>query len=241
MKKYLYNDLYLLEDKHWWHISKRRAILNCVRQFLKKRNARILDIGCGTGKNLEQLKKFGKIYGLDNSKEAIEFCQKRGLENIKLGEAESMPFKPNSFNLITLLDVLEHTDDNKTLKEAYRVLKEDGLLILTVPAFSWLWSRWDEVLYHKRRYSRNTLVNILKRHNFDIVYATYLYSFLVLPALIIRQIKQKLFKTKEYSSDFRLSGNLLNRIISTISKIEFKIAQKIPVLFGTTILVVAKK
>lgn len=241
MRKYLYKDLYQLEDKHWWHVSKRRAVVGCIQSYLKNTNPRILDIGCGTGKNLEQLKKYGKIYGLDNSKEAIKFCNQRGLKNIRLGKAENMPFKSDSFNLITLLDVLEHTDDNKTLNEVYRVLEKDGLLILTVPAFSWLWSDWDKVLHHKRRYNLNNLAKLLQKHSFTVSYATYLYSFLVLPALIIRQIKQKFLKSEKYSSDFKLSNDLLNKIIGVMANIEFKIVQKIPLPLGTTILVVAKK
>lgn len=241
MRKDLYKDLYLLEERHWWHVSKRNIVTNCIRDHLKKGGAKILDIGCGTGKNLEQLQEYGKIYGLDDSKEAIEFCKKRGLKNIKLGKAENMPFDPSSFDLITMLDVLEHTDDNKTLCEVYRVLRKEGLLIITVPAFRWLWSKWDEVLHHKRRYSLDNLIYLLQKHHFTIIYSTYLYSFLILPVLIVRKIKQRFFQTKEYSSDFKLSTNSLNKIISIIAKIEFKIAQKIPLPIGTTILVVAKK
>lgn len=241
MRKDLYADLYSLEEQHWWHISKRRAAVSCVRKFLKKPNAIILDIGCGTGKNMKELQKFGDVYGLDSSTEALSFCRKRGLKNVKLGKAENMPFKSNSFDLITLLDVLEHTNDNRTLREMHRVLRKDGLLILTVPAYEWLWSRWDEILNHKRRYNRNHLVSILKKHNFNTIYATYLYSFLVFPVFITRQIKQKLLQRNNYSSDFKLSNSLLNKIIDLMSKIEFKVAQRIPISFGTTILAVAKK
>lgn len=241
MKEYLYEDLYRLEDKHWWHISKRRAIRQLVEKYNNKENPKILDIGCGTGKNLEEFKQYGRTYGLDNSQEAIKFCQKRGLKNIKLGKAEKTPFKINSFDLITLLDVLEHTDDDRALEEIYRILKKNGLLLITVPAFRWLWSKWDEVLHHKRRYTIDNLSSVLQRHKFTITYATYLYSFLVLPALIIRQIKQKLFRSKEYSSDFKLSTSLLNKIVCIVAETEFKIAQKLPIPIGTSILVVAKK
>lgn len=241
MRKDLFEDLYTLEEQHWWHVSKRRNVTSCIQYYLKKSNAVILDVGCGTGKNLEQLKELGKIYGLDSSKEAIEFCKKRGLDNIKLGQAENMPFKQNSFNLITLLDVLEHTDDNKTLREVYRVLQKDGLLIITVPAFKWLWSEWDKVLHHKRRYNKYDIISVLSKNNFKVIYTTYLYSFLVLPALIIRKMKQKLFRKKEYTSDFQMSNSLLNWVMSYVSKIEFKLAQKITIPIGTTILVVAKK
>lgn len=234
----LYQDLYDLENKHWWHISKKTIVTSFVGKFLKKRNANILDIGCGTGKNLESLKEYGKIYGLDSAKEAISFCKQRGL-NIRLGQAENIPFKSDFFDLVTLLDVLEHTDDNKTLKEVYRVLKKDGLLILSVPAFSWLWSKWDDILNHKRRYNKKDLIILLKHYNFTIIYITYLYSFLVFPALIIRKIKQRF--SNGYSSDFKLSNTILNKIILFISGIEFMLAKKKPIPFGTSIFVIAKK
>lgn len=240
MQGYLYKDLYNLEETHWWHNSKRRIVVNRIQYYFKGEQSKILDVGCGTGKNLEQFKKIGEIYGLDGSKKAIEFCKKRGLENVRLGKAENMPFKTNSFDVITLLDVLEHTNDNKTLQEAYRVLKKNGILVITVPAFSWLWSDWDKVLHHKRRYNKKDITDILNKNNFTVVYATYLYSFLVLPALIIRRIKG-LFKKREYSSDFRLSNNLLNWLMNFITKIEFQIAQNIPIPTGTTILLVAQK
>ena len=76
MKKYLYKDLYLLENKHWWHISKRRSICQLIGKYNKIKNPKIIDIGCGTGKNIEELQKFGPVYGLDSSTEALNFCRK---------------------------------------------------------------------------------------------------------------------------------------------------------------------
>lgn len=239
MRKDLYQELYFLEAKHWWHVSKRRVVSNYINRFLKKKRVNILDIGCGTGMNLEQLKKYGAIYGLDNSEEAIKFCRKRGLQNIKLGIAEKMPYKSNFFDLITMLDVLEHTNDNKTLKEAYRILKKDGLLIITVPAFSWLWSEWDKILHHRKRYSKKSIAELLKDSNLAVIYSTYLYSFLVFPAFIIRKIKQ-IFSSR-YSSDFKLSNDLINKVMIFISKVELMFTQKIPLPLGTSIFVIAKK
>lgn len=241
MQSYLYQDLYLLEEKHWWHLAKRRMVQDLIKTYNRVLHPKILDVGCGTGKNMESFGNLGEVWGIDKSKEAISFCRKRGLENVRLSSADNTKFPDNFFDIITILDVLEHTDDNKALKEGHRILKEGGLLILTVPAFTWLWSKWDEILHHKRRYDRNHLVNTLKNHNFSIIYVTYLYSFLVLPVLIIRQIKQKLFRKKKYPSDFNLSNKILNKVINLMSKIEFKIAQKISLPLGTTILVVAKK
>src|SRR3989344_4554281 len=157
MQKYLYQDLYTQEDRHWWHRAKRAMVFTVASKFLNQKIPKILDVGCGTGKNLENLNKLGKTWGIDNSKEAIEFCKKRGLVNLKLAEAENTKLPLSYFNLITLLDVLEHTDDNKTLAEMHRILDRKGIIIITVPAFNWLWSNWDVVLHHKRRYTKKSL------------------------------------------------------------------------------------
>lgn len=240
MKKYLYEDLYQLEDKHWWHISKRRAVHKLIEKYNTKEKPKILDIGCGTGKNMEELQNLGSIYGLDSSSEALRFCKKRGLNNLILGSAEKTSLKNNSFDIITILDVLEHTEDNKTLKEMHRILKKDGLIIITVPAFSWLWSKWDKVLHHKRRYTTAKLRGILTANEFSPVKITYLYSFLVFPALIIRKVKEKI--TKEfYPSDFKLSNPLLNLLLNNLSRLEFLFTEKFSIPFGTSILIVAKK
>lgn len=241
MKKYLYKDLYDLEEKHWWHISKRRIVQNLIKRYNKIIDPKILDIGCGAGKNTEELLKYGKVWGIDNSEDAVRFCKKRGLKNVKLSNAEKTDLKTSSFDVITLLDVLEHTDDNRTLKEMQRILKENGVIILTVPAFSWLWSKWDEALHHKRRYTLKDLISRIEDHNFKVIYATYLYSFLILPALIVRRIKEKFFYNKTYPTDFQLSNPAVNLIMSFLSEMEFKLAQRIPLPFGTTILIIAKK
>lgn len=241
MKSYLYQDLYDLEGKHWWHISKRRITQSLIRNCNKTKSPKILDVGCGTGKNAEQLQKYGQVWGLDNSLEAIKFCKKRGLKNLKLGNAEKTNFKSESFDIITLLDVLEHTDDEKTLTEMGRILKKDGIIIISVPALSWLWSEWDKILYHKRRYNLKSLAAVLGNNGFKIVKIFYLYSFLIIPVIIIRKIKEILLNKKNYSSDFLLTNLLLNKILSLISMMEFKLAQRVSIPVGTTIFAVAKK
>src|SRR3989344_4432859 len=240
MKKYLYEDLFALEEKHWWHIAKRRAIKKIIRKYSHIKNPKILDIGCGAGKNMEELQELGNVYGLDSSPEALSLCRKRGLKKLTQGSAEMTHLKSASFNIITMLDVLEHTNDNLTLKEMQRILKKGGIIIITVPAFNWLWSKWDEVLHHKRRYTTYTLKQKLLANNFDPIKMTYLFSFLVIPALIIRTIKQ-IFFTKFYPSDFKLSNPALNLLLGSFAELEFFFAERFYIPFGTSVLVVAKK
>ena len=239
MQNYLYMDLYTLEEKHWWHISKRKIVRYLIEKYVQKKNPHILDVGCGTGKNIEELKKYGQIWGIDNSMEAIEFCKKRGLDNVKHGDAEKTRLPANSFDIITLLDVLEHTDDNKTLREMKRVLKKRGFLIVIVPAIPWLWSKWDEILHHKKRYTAKGLKEIFKSYDFSVIYLSYCYSFLVLPALFIRSIKSFISR-KNYSSDFKLSNFFLNIILGHLARSEFWLAQRLPLPIGTSIIAIVK-
>lgn len=240
MQRYLYKDLFKLEEKHFWHIAKRNAVLWFIKRYLPRKKAKILDVGCGTGKNLESLKKFGEIWGIDNSLEAIKFCKKRGLENIKLASASETLFKSNSFDAVTMLDVLEHTDDKKALTEIYRILSPGGIVIITVPAYQWLWSRWDEALHHKRRYSKESLKSILKDCSFIPVKISYLYSFLIVPALVVRVVKS-LFNPKKYPSDFQLSSSMLNLLLGKVAAAELTFVKNGSVPFGLSLIAIARK
>ena len=241
MNKYLYPDLYELEDKHWWHIAKRKTCLQLIGKYLKVKNPKILDVGCGTGKNVEEFSKLGKAFGLDSSPEAIKFCkEKRNLANISLGEAEKTGFDDAEFDLVSMLDVLEHTDDARTIKEARRILKDDGFLLITVPAYQWMWSKWDVALHHKRRYTKVQIIEVLKKNGFEVLAASYLYSFLLLPVFVVRKIKNVL-GGKTYSSDFKIGLPLVDKILGFVANFERVVALTIGIPFGLSIIVLARK
>lgn len=240
MERYLYDDLNRFETSHWWHISKRKTVRLLINKFLTLKNPRILDIGCGTGQNLYELKKLGDAWGVDKSSKAVIFCKKRGIKKVKVGTCYNTSFKDSFFDVITLLDVLEHTNDQKTLKEISRVLKPGGLLVITVPAFNWLWSRWDEVLHHKRRYTKQSLERLLKKNHFLVKKISYRYMYLVLPALLVRTIKARLFK-KHYPSDFQLSPPVLNYILLKIADLERHLFDIASLPIGTSLVCIAQK
>jgi len=241
MQRKFYRDLYNLEEKHWWHKNKRTVIINLIKKFTQNnRKSRLLDVGCGTGKTLEEISNLGIAYGVDISKEAIKFCRKRGLKNARPGSSYKTGFKNSYFDICTLLDVLEHTDDEKTLYEMKRILKKDGLLIITVPAYKFLWSKWDVVLMHKRRYRRSNLKKVLQNNGFKVLKVSYIYSFLILPALIIRLFKSRRYE-EDYPSDFHLSNPLLNIFFLTLIKLEYIFSFIIPIPFGTSLVCVCKK
>lgn len=240
MKKKFYEELYLLEDNHWWHISKREISINLLKQSIKKKESKIIDIGCGTGKNIEAFSAFGETHGIDVSEDAFVYCKKRGIKNVTIGTAEKMGFKNKTFDIALMLDVLEHVNDTKALNEVNRILKNHGILVITAPAFQCLWSKWDEVLYHKRRYTKKSLESVLRLCGFDIKKISYSYSFLLFPAFLIRRLKTKFFK-ENYPSDFKMAPPIINWLMLKISRLEHKVISKSGIPFGTSVICIAIK
>ena len=239
MRKDFYQDLYEKEETHWWHRAKRRYVKWIISTHTAKKKQTTLDVGCGTGKNMEELSSFGEVWGVDISDEALSFCKKRGLTHIKKGEAENLPFNDDTFDVVCALDVLEHVDDKLAVKEIKKVLKDDGFIVITVPAYDWLWSRWDEVLGHKRRYTKKQLGQVLEKEGFVIRRYTYIHALLILPLFIFRKIKQ--LQSKPYSSDFKVGNNIMNKILLYISELEQMMINRYDMPFGTSILCIAQK
>jgi ubiquinone/menaquinone biosynthesis C-methylase UbiE len=239
MRTDLYQDMYETESHHWWHIAKRKTIIALLKKYMHPtNNLKIADIGCGTGKNLEEFSRFGHVTGVDQSPEALKFCKIRGLSDLVEASVEKLPLRDNEYDAITLLDVLEHIDEHPSLREIFRILKPGGILIVTVPAFQFLWSSWDVVLHHKRRYTASQLSRTLLQAGFVIQKLTYLYAFLVLPAFVIRRLKKS---SPNYGSDFKIGNRLSNVILGLLSCVERVIALSIGIPFGTSVVCVAKK
>lgn len=190
MMQHTYPLLFEVEEKHWWHIGRRRIIASFVREIcaqISDRRSRILDVGCGTGANLKMLSEFGDAEGVDISPDALEFCQKRGLD-VKLGAAESLPYESGTFDLVTALDVVEHLDDDVAgLREMRRVLRPGGRALLFVPTFMWLWGVQDDVSHHRRRYRLSELRQAVTAAGFEVERTTYANITFLLPTFFGRQ------------------------------------------------------
>jgi len=193
MQPHTYAIMREVEDTHWWFVGRRRIITSFVKQACEKlrkegeSEPRILDIGCGTGGNLQVLSSFGRAEGVDISSEALHYCRARGLDNVKQGTAEILPYNDESFHLVTCLDVVEHLDDDVAgLREMRRVLNPGGLLLVFVPAFMFLWGVQDEVSHHRRRYVLPELRRKLQKASLEVERATYANITLFLPILVGR-------------------------------------------------------
>jgi SAM-dependent methyltransferase len=157
------------------------------------RDARILELGCGSGGNLPMLAGRGQLYAMDPQQSALSFAASRRLAKLTRGSLPGqLPFASNRFDLVVMTDVLEHLDDDRASLRAVRsCLKPGGWLLITVPALSWLWSEHDATHHHHRRYSANELRRLLSDCGFAIQYLSY-YNFLLFPAIAAVRLLQRL-------------------------------------------------
>src|SRR5829696_7312777 len=192
MQSHHYPILYQVEETHWWYVGRRRIIRCLVEKLcttLNNSTPRILDVGCGTGANLKMLAAYGKAEGVDISPQAVDFCRERGLDSVKLGAIEQLPYESGSFELVTALDVVEHLDDDVGgLREMRRVLRCDGRILVFVPAFMFLWGVQDDVSNHRRRYTLPGLLKAVEAAGFEVEWSSYANISFFIPVLVVRSV-----------------------------------------------------
>ena len=243
MQHHTYSIMYEVEGKHWWFFGRRRIIEGFIESICReigKRKPRILDVGCGTGANLQMLSQFGVAEGVDISSEALEFCRARGLSKVKQGAAETLPYEDASFDLVTGLDVVEHLDDDVIgLAEMRRVLRPRGRALLFVPAFMFLWGVQDDISHHRRRYALHELKQKLIEAGFSIERATYANLTFFLPILIGR-VLMRLTRIRP-SSENNITIGALNGLLGRILGAEGWWLQRMNFPFGVSIVCVARR
>jgi SAM-dependent methyltransferase len=238
-----------VEDVHWWFVGRRRILLQVLDRYLGKGGAdqrRILDVGCGTGTMLTYLASYGQVQGVDIDEEAVGYCRERGLVEVRLGSAETLPFADNSFDLVTALDVVEHLDDDTAaLREIRRVLRPGGKVLITVPAHPFLWGDQDEVNLHKRRYVAPEIRDRLTASGFDVLRLTYINALMFAPIAAVRMLRRlehRLRPRIEAQSDFRYPApGPLNFLLGWIFAAEAPIVRRFNIPVGVSILALAQK
>jgi len=196
--------------------------------------AKVLEIGCGTGNVSSFLsKKRYLVTGCEFYSEAIRRAWP-GFQMVQ-GDAINIPFKDNSFDVVGLFDLVEHfQDDAKLLKETVRVVKKGGVIVLTVPAREELWSGFDELSLHKRRYTKKKLKSIFLSVDISPLLIEYIFMSLYLP--------MKYSRNKEWDKDDVFSVNpLINIILEGLFNIERFVSKVLPLPIGTSFIAVAQK
>jgi len=211
-----YDLMYRLENTHWWFLAKRKFIATV---FPKINKAKILDIGAGTGGTTKFLKTYGEVVGLEANPLARSLAQKRGLKIVS-GTAEKLPFIKETFDVVTIFDVLYHQhieSDIRVLKEASRVLKPQGYLVVTDCALPFLKSPHDEVMQARERYTKKELMGKIEKAGFRVEKASYVF-FLVFPLTLFKRLLDRL--TKSHGSNVSPVPKILNHLLLTICHLE---------------------
>jgi SAM-dependent methyltransferase len=206
------------DERHWWFRGRRRVLRAAIDRLPIAPDARVLDAGCGSGRMLDELTRYGQVCGVDLSAEAVAASRRRGHEVVRAA-IEAMPFRDGAFDLVTCLDVLEHTpDDRVALAELCRVTRPGGLLIASVPAYQGLWSWHDEANRHFRRYNRSRLRALAWSAGWDVVTDTHFNSLLLAPAAAVR-IAQR-HRATHAGSDLALTPPALDRLLELPLRLE---------------------
>jgi SAM-dependent methyltransferase len=241
MEEQLYHRFYEIEDKHWWFVARRTIINYLVTHSCNlQQGARMLDVGCGTGAVLAGLSKLYDTYGIDTSEVAIEYCRKRGLANVYACNLENFPHSSLHFDLIMMLDVIEHTDDELgTLHQAYDRLTPEGRILLTVPAYQFLWGPHDVMNKHKRRYTRKRLKIIMEQSGFVIEKLSYMNSILFPLALVQRGIQS--FSAQRHKKLLVIPPASINNLLKSIFTVEMHLLRVLSFPYGLTVLGIGRK
>lgn len=241
MDKQAYETMKNVEMVHWWFVGRREIISNILKKFIKHNSETMLDIGCGTGGNLIFLKDFGNVTSVEMSEEAIENFRKINPDDVVYQGylPHNLPeeVQTKKFSFITMFDVLEHIEEeDESLKIISQMLDEDGVLLCTVPAYQWLWSKSDEEVWHKRRYTKKQLCELLQRNGFKIEYSTYFNTFLFPIAAVVRILSK--FNNK-YNPESELAITPANGILKMIFRSERLFIPSSSLCYGLSICTVA--
>jgi len=245
MEAKIYKIMAEVEDTHWWFLGRRAAVEKLINKFVyKKEPLNILDAGCGSGGNFKYLSQYGSVVGLEPEMTAVDMAIKRGVaEKVVSGgfPVDKSQLNESSFDLVTMTDVLEHIeDDRNALKDVYSLMKQNGHLVLTVPAMQFLWSHHDVSHHHFRRYSASDLKLKLEAAGFKINYISYFNFWLFLPIAAVRLLKKK-FKPNSTDEDIDTSKGIMNSIFKVIFKSETMFIGSIPFPFGVSVIACVTK
>jgi len=231
------------EDNYWWNKGRRKILCDLLnKQINNHKNLKILDVGCGSGGTSTAFLQFGQVTGTDFSFLALKFARNRGLTNVVRSSVTSMPFSSEKFDIITVLDVIEHVqEDSQVLNEIRRMLKPKGIVVVTVPAFQFLWSEHDVASMHVRRYNNSTITKVLNKSQFKIIRISYFVFFLFPFVAIYRLLAKRKTKKLNPKCDFVKFPKPINNLFEKIMMVEKKLLKKINFPFGLSIVCIAQK
>jgi len=242
VEPHIYSELAEQEDAHWWFCARRAIAASLLKRFKLPSNAKILDAGCGSGGNLAILAQFGEVCAFEMDDASCARARSRAIGQVEAGTLPGgIPFAGQAFDLITLFDVLEHIEDDAAALDALaNRLAPEGMLLLNVPAFQWLFSRHDILHHHYRRYGWNDLRQKLEAAGLKICLMNY-WNFWLFPAVATARIIERLCPSRHDALGSGTPPIMLNKLLTFLASSERFLIPRLRLPFGTSIVVLAKK
>ena len=238
MERAVYDAMAELDERHWWYVARRKVLAELIRRRARPpAGARLLEIGCGTGHNLNMLAEFGAVDALEVDETARAFAEKRlgrPVFSAPLPEVDGVPER--SYDLIAAFDVVEHIpDDRGTIRSIARLLKPGGKFVLTVPAHQWMWSAHDVANHHQRRYSRPGLRALIESSPLKLDALGY-FNSLLFPLAVAERLASRV-RGKD-DADLSLPPGPLNQAFERIFAAERRLIGRVPLPPGLSLFAV---
>jgi SAM-dependent methyltransferase len=234
-------EMYALESSHWWFWGKRLLMRRLLARQLSRPGVRILDIGCGAGANALELSAFGSVTASDRSLDALAFVRSRGVESVVAAEAPNLPFHDGAFDVVTAYDIVEHVEDDRAfVADLARVLAPGGALAIHVPAWPSLWSRHDEVLEHKRRYTRRSLRSLLATSGLALERIGWTNFSIFAPTAMLR-FARRATGAQSDGADLGVVPAPVNTLLRGIYRVEAAVAATAGLPIGVSLAAIATK
>lgn len=229
-----------LEKNHWWFVARRKILKSLIQKIQPSQKFDILEIGAGTGGNLEMLMQFGNVSAVEPNQFAQSKIKERFANKVTLFDGElpaKLTFDHQKFDLICLFDVLEHIEDDRSSVAAlHNILNPGGKIIITLPAFQSLWSPHDEAHHHFRRYNTSTFKEIIKESGLKITRISY-FNFLLFPLAIVA----RLFKKGNLPTNQDFKPSPINALLTLIFSSERLLLSKMNLPFGLSLFCILEK
>ena len=241
MERKVYEQMAKLDGQHWWFTARRRILDGVIERIVRPpKDARILELGAGTGHNLAMLSRFGRVEASELDPIARQLASERlGRPVVQAALPDLSMFPADSYDLVALLDVLEHVSDDKgSLHAIYQLLKPGGALILTVPINRWMWSAHDVAHHHHRRYRKKEIRKLAEDAGFSIDLISPFNSLLFPPIAAVRLVGKL---TGKDDSDDALPSPLINRTLDSVFGLERGLIGRLPMPFGVSLVAVLRR
>ncbi|MEN9205470.1 MAG: methyltransferase domain-containing protein [Thermostichales cyanobacterium SZTDM-1c_bins_54] len=242
MEEALYHRHFAVEDSHWWFQGRAAVVLSLLDRYCPVSvGESYLDVGCGTGLILKKLTERGQAVGVDMSPLAVDYAKQRGIKDVYCCPVQELPRDTWRFRVGLLLDVIEHVEDDLgLLKQVQQILQPEGQVLVTVPAYPWMWSQHDVLNHHYRRYSKAQLAQVLRESGFQIQKLTFYNTWLFLPALLQKALSGRR-PIRDAAQTIPTVPPLLNSLFREIFASERWLLPYVHFPFGVSLLAIARK